>query len=254
MTASKIAASPATGFAKGSTCAPKTTPTPPPDDTEFAAELVGQSMPEALAAGELQPAWVEFKNTGTATWEPGVTHLGTTDPRDRDSVLSAPDWLSANRAAGVDAETKPGEVGRFSFSLRGPMVSAAEALTEHFGLVQEGVAWFPDAASITVDVMVSPAAAADGDPAESTEGGATPTAPAMGAHGGCSVGAGGVSGGGAGAANGGADGGGGGGAATAVALVLIALTLFGRRRASYLGGPCRASAGSSSFWSSRSRS
>jgi hypothetical protein len=243
MTASKIAASPATGFAKGSTCAPKTTPAPAPDDGEFVAELVGQSMPEALGAGEVQPAWVDFKNTGTATWEPGTTHLGTTDPRDRDSVLSAPDWLSANRAAGVDAETKPGETGRFSFSLRGPVVSAAEALTEHFGLVQEGVAWFPDAASLSVDVMISPAVAtAGGDPAESTEGGATPTAPSMGAHGGCSVG------------GGGAAGSSGGAAATAVALVFVALTLFRRRRASYLTGPCRASAGSSSFWSSRSRS
>ena len=154
----------------------------------------GRSVDAAtLGAGEVQAAWVEFKNTGTATWEPGTTRLGTTDPQDRDSALSAPDWIAANRAATVDAETKPGETGRFTFSLRGPVVTEAEALTEHFGLVQEGVAWFPAAASLTVDVMVTPAAVPGGDPAESTEGGATPGPAAPGsAHGGCSVGAGGA--------------------------------------------------------------
>jgi len=236
MTAAKIAASPATGFAKGTTCTPQTTPPPAPNTTEWAATLVGQSMPQTLGAGEMQAAWVEFKNTGTATWEPGVTKLGTTDPQDRDSALSAPDWLSANRAATVDAATKPGETGRFTFSLRGPVVSSEEALTEHFGLVQEGVAWFPSSASLTVDVTVMPAAVPGSDPQDSTEGGAMPTAPgSTGAHGGCSVGGHGDS------------------AATGVALLLIALTLFVRRRASYSLGRCRASVDSSSFSSSRSR-
>ncbi|HEY2746349.1 MAG TPA: M15 family metallopeptidase [Polyangia bacterium] len=236
ITASKVAAAPATGFAKGSTCAPKTPTTPPADTTMFAAELTDQSMPTALGAGEVQAAWVEFKNTGMTTWEPGTTRLGTTDPQDRESVLSSPDWIAANRPATVDAETKPGDVGRFSFSLRGPVVSAAESLTEHFGLVQEGVAWFPATAALTVDVMISPAAVPGGDPADSTEGGATPTpAPSMGAHSGCNVA------------------GGDGGDALPIAIVLAALTLVARRRASYSLGRCRASAGSSSFWSSRSR-
>ena len=238
MTASKIAASPATGFAKGSTCMPQTTPPPAPNMTTYAATLGQTSMPDTLGAGELQPAWVEFKNTGTTTWEPGKTMLGTTDPRDRESALSGPDWPSANRAATVDAETKPGETGRFTFTLRGPVVSSAEALTEHFGLVQEGVTWFPDAASVTVDVMVSPAAVPGSDPQDSTEGGATPTGmggPA-GAHGGCSMAGHDAS-----------------SPATGVALLLLGLTLFVRRRASYPSGRCRASAESSSFSSSRSR-
>jgi hypothetical protein len=229
MTAAKIAASPATGFAKGSTCMPQTTPNTPPTN-EWAAELVDQSMPQALSAGDVQPAWVEFKNTGTATWEPGVTRLGTTDPEDRQSALSAPDWIAANRAATVDAETKPGETGRFTFSLRGPVVSSPEALTEHFGLVQEGVAWFPASAALVVDVMISPAPSPTGDPNDATEGGATPTAmpgPA-GAHGGCDVG------------------GGHGAPATGVALLLVALTLFARRRASYPSQGCRSVESSSS--------
>ncbi|HEX6834958.1 MAG TPA: M15 family metallopeptidase [Polyangia bacterium] len=237
MTASKIAASPATGFAKGSTCMPQTTPNTPPSN-EWAATIGEQSMPQALGAGEIQPAYVEFKNTGTSAWEPGKTFLGTTDPQDRESALSAPDWIAANRPATVDAETKPGETGRFTFSLRGPVVTSAQALTEHFGLVEEGVAWFPAAASLTVDVMVSPAAVPSGDPGDSTEGGVTPTAPgSMGAHGGCSLG-----------------GDGAGANATGVALLLVAMTLFVRRRASYPQAGCRASAESSSFSSSRSRS
>lgn len=213
-TGARIAKAPATGFAKGSTCAPKTTPTPSPTPATsalYAAELVDKSMPAELGAGEMQPAWVEFKNTGSATWEPGMTNLGTLDPRDRDSALSSPDWTSANRPATVDAETKPGEVGRFTFTLRGPVVSAAEALSEQFGLVQEGTSWFPDTAAVTVDVMINPAAAPAGDPAESTEGGVTPSA---GAHGGCTVG-----------------GASGGDAATGVALLLVALALIARRRA-----------------------
>lgn len=133
--------------------------------------------------------------------------------------------------------TKPGETGRFTFSLRGPVVTAPEALTEHFGLVEEGVSWFPAAAALTIDVMVSPAAVPAGDPNESTEGGVTPTAPGMmGAHGGCSLG-----------------GDGAGGRATGVALLFVAVTLFVRRRASYPSGACRASVGSSSSSSSRSR-
>jgi hypothetical protein len=172
-----------------------------------------------------------------------VTRLGTTDPRDRDSVLSAPDWIAANRLATVDAETKPGETGRFTFSLRGPMVSDAESLTEHFGLVQEGVAWFPDTASLTVDVMITPAAVPGSDPADSTEGGATPTAGAPGnVHSGCSVGAGGVAGGTGGA-----------GGLWLILLGIGAVTLFARRRASYSLSRCHASVDSSSSSSSRSR-
>jgi MYXO-CTERM domain-containing protein len=235
MTASKIAASPATGFAKGSTCMPQTTPPPTPQMTAYAATLGAQSMPQALGAGELQAAWVEFKNTGTTTWEPGKTMLGTTDPRDRESVLSAPDWPSANRPATVDATTKPGETGRFSFMLRGPVVTSAEALTEHFGLVEEGVSWFPDTASLTVEVMVAPASVPGGDPQDSTEGGATPTGGPAGAHGGCSMAGHDAS------------------PATGVALIVLALTLFVRRRASYPSSRCRVSVASSSSSSSLSR-
>ena len=234
VTGTKLAASPATGFDKGSTC-DTTTPPPPPPASELAAVLTAQSIPQALVAGETQPAWVEFKNTGTATWEPGMTSLGTTEPQDRDSALFAPDWLSAKRPASVGATTKPGATGRFTFSLGAPLVTAPEALTEHFGLVQEGVAWFPDPASLTIDVTISPATGKGDNPSDPNGGGTTPTAMSS-AHHGCSIG-----------------GAGDGAPAAGLALLFIGLTLFARLRASYSLGRCRASVDSSSFWSSRSR-
>ena len=113
-------------------------------------------MPQTLGAGELQPAWVEFKNTGTATWEPGIDQARHDRSRsDRDSALSSPDWLRANRAATVDAETKPGETGPLHLLAARPGgVVEREALTEHFGLVQEGVAWFPARRRSPVDVTM----------------------------------------------------------------------------------------------------
>jgi hypothetical protein len=191
MTASKIAAAPATGFAKGSTCAKSSTPSsPPPPGMTLTAQLTGQSMPQTLESGQVVEAYVEFKNTGNVTWTPALTHLGTLDPQDRDSALAAPDWLSQNRPTGVDKDTKPGEIGRFTFSVRGPAVSQATALTEHFGLVQEGVAWFPASASITFDLEVDPSTAPappeTGDPTADPSG--TPPATASGdMHGGCDL-------------------------------------------------------------------
>ncbi|MDB4971454.1 MAG: hypothetical protein JWN44_7143 [Myxococcales bacterium] len=240
-TGARIAKAPATGFAKGTTCTPKQTPAPAPSD-KLAAKLVAQSMPQTLGAGEAAASWVEFQNTGTATWTPGITHLGTSGPHDRDSALAAPDWLGLNRPASVDAETKPGEVGRFSFFVRGPAVSAATALSESFELVQEGVAWFGTDSTFSIDVEIHPSATTmgggeTGDPTADP----TPASMAGGAHGGCSVA--GVTGRGEAAP------------AAGLLLVIAALALFRRRRASYpSGATCRVSVESSFSWSSRSRS
>ncbi|NIU21417.1 MAG: hypothetical protein GWN79_21120 [Actinobacteria bacterium] len=48
--------------------------------------------------------------------------------------------MSERRAATVDAVTAPGEVGRFSFSVRAP--DATGDYSQFFNLVQEGVSWF----------------------------------------------------------------------------------------------------------------
>jgi MYXO-CTERM domain-containing protein len=83
-----------------------------------------------------------MRNTGTDTWTPARTRLGTTQPRDRASVVMGPGWLAPNRPAAIDRRVAPGETGRFTFTLRAPL--EVGETSEYFNLVEEGVAWFSD--------------------------------------------------------------------------------------------------------------
>lgn len=140
--------------------------TGPLPDT-YGAAFVEQSFPLASQPFEVYPGqeiegFLELRNTGTAAWMPGVTMLGTSEPRDMDSPIAASDWPSTHRAATVDRVVLPGETGRFTFHVRGP-----EALGEYsqfFNVVQEGVTWFSDSAGppdgqieVRVQVVDSPA-------------------------------------------------------------------------------------------------
>lgn len=236
-TEARIKASPATGFAKGSTCASTPAPTPPPPSPpKFAAKLMGASFPTTLQAGESAAAWVEYENTGTETWTPAETHLGTIDPRDRDSALAAPDWLGPNRPTGVDADTKPGEVGRFSFFVKAPTEEATTALTEKFELVEEGVTWFGADSDVTAELEIDPPAGPDttGTSGDVGAGGQGSGAGVPSMHGGCSAAPG---------APGGAPG--------VIAIMLLGGSLCLWRRSSYSKRRCSASARSSSFSPSR---
>ncbi len=179
MTESRLAQSPTTGFAQGTTC---TTPTPgpgpgpAPGTTSFAAELVQRSGPQSLESGEQAAFSVTFKNTGTATWTPALTRLGTVSPRDRESPLASPGWLAPNRPAHVESETKPGELGVFTFTVTAPSVTAAQAFDEDFSLVQEGLTWFGPEMGFAVELEVAPRSG-------SLQTGAAPQP-----HGGCSTG------------------------------------------------------------------
>ena len=111
----------------------------------YRASFVSQSFPLAseglrLAPGAELAGEIAMRNDGTATWRPGETFLGTTEPRDGPSPLEGSDWLSPTRPASVDGIVAPGEVGRFQFSVRAPSVAGDYA--QHFNLVQEGVGWF----------------------------------------------------------------------------------------------------------------
>lgn len=113
----------------------------------FGARYVDQSfplasMPFVLAPGEEQEGFIEMRNTGTEAWEPGVTFLGTTEPRDGPSALAASSWPSDHRAASIDRVVAPGETGRFEFPVRAPLTMGD--YPQFFGVVQEGVAWFSD--------------------------------------------------------------------------------------------------------------
>jgi hypothetical protein len=114
---------------------------------DFGAEYVEQTFPLArdpfeLAPGEEVSGYIDLRNTGDETWEPGFTFLGTTEPRDVASPLAGPDWINDHRAATVDAPVPPGEVGRFAFTIRAP--DTPGDYPQFFNLVEEGVTWFSD--------------------------------------------------------------------------------------------------------------
>lgn len=112
---------------------------------DYAAAYASQSFPLASMPFELYPGqelagYIEMRNTGTATWRPSETNLGTTEPRDVASPIAGPDWLSPSRAATIDRVVAPGETGRFNFTVRAP--DALGDYPQFFNLVEEGVTWF----------------------------------------------------------------------------------------------------------------
>ncbi len=117
---------------------------------EFRADLTWFSATEVerswdveveLSVGESTEVWVELENTGGLPWIPDQTFLAPTEPRDSESPLYDPSWPSESRAATVDAEVQPGEIGRFSL---GVSTAAEGTFTQTFGLVHEGTTWFAD--------------------------------------------------------------------------------------------------------------
>ena len=117
----------------------------------WAAKFVSQSWPLAamppfqLKCGETIPAKIVLKNMGSKAWD-GSTRLGTTMPRDRASIFAGSDWAAPNRPAAISGTVAPGANGTFTFAFHGPTGDACVpgVYHEHFGLVQEGTAWFSD--------------------------------------------------------------------------------------------------------------
>ena len=127
-------------------------------DNDWSASFAAQSFPYAampfeVPAGAEVSGYIDMRNDGVQTWTPGATFLGTTQPRDGASPLAGSDWLHAHRPATVDGPTPPGEVGRFSFSVRAP--DAPGDYPQFFNLVQEGVAWFSSPADDLLQVRVT---------------------------------------------------------------------------------------------------
>lgn len=124
----------------------------------YDATLVNVSYPRDMMSGERAVAYVEYRNTGTASWDTTNTRLGTTQPRDHEGrFYDMINWISRNRPTAVDRTTAPGSIGRFSFVIRAPTVTTDTTVTESYGLVQEGVAWFgPPDDAVTFTVRVHP--------------------------------------------------------------------------------------------------
>jgi hypothetical protein len=120
----------------------------------YGASYVSQSWPLAsmpamkVKCGEKVAASMVLKNTGTKPWT-SATKLGTTVPRDRDSIFAGADWVASNRAAQIGGTVAPGGNGTFAFAFDGPTGAACVPGTyhEHFGVVQDGTAWFSDTAN-----------------------------------------------------------------------------------------------------------
>lgn len=154
-TESRLKKSPTDGFAEGGCLA-----------AGFDAELVGVTAPGSLAAGDVGEVVVEMKNIGTDPWHPGSTFLGTAAPMDRDSAFyDSATWVSANRPVAVSADTAPGQVGEFVFTIRAPVIANDAAIAESFQLVEETVMWFGP--EIDLEVMVT----GTGDPGDPGEPG-----------------------------------------------------------------------------------
>jgi hypothetical protein len=168
-TESRLAKSPAGGFPIADDC------TAPPTTADWAGEFVDQSFPKAGAGGVLTmtvgedvTGWIEMKNVGGKAWD-GKTFLGTTMPRDRSSAVAGKDWTSPNRPAGVGGIVSPGGTHKFTFTFH---ASALGTYDEHFGMVEEGVAWFSDKGEggpaddlleVKIDVVAGDAGADAGD-------------------------------------------------------------------------------------------
>lgn len=155
-------------YAKGSGAAPHC-PTP-----DYRSEFVGGGgwpggTTMTLEAGSEAKGWLDYKNTGAKPWIPGVTKLGTTEPRDHAAAWAHESWEGPNRLATVDKEVKPGEVGRFTFSVRAPKQEGT--YKETFNLVQEAVTWFSDSGGPSDEVnWMSVTSIAPTDPPPATGG------------------------------------------------------------------------------------
>lgn len=133
-----------------------------------------------VTVGQDVEVWVELENTGGLAWEPEVTFLAPTAPRDTDSVLAHASWPSATRAATVDAVVEPGDIGRFTFTVS---MDSDDVVTQTFGLVHESVTWFADEPwgggptddAITITVRGVGGSAETGAGSSTTDGG-NPTA------------------------------------------------------------------------------
>ncbi len=171
----------------------------------YGASYVSQSWPLAAAGpitlkcGDSVAATLTLKNMGTKAWDSN-TRLGTTMQRDRASIFAGSDWIAPNRAAAISGSVAPGADGTFEFSFHGPTGAACVPGTykEHFGVVEEGVAWFSDSGEggppddqIEADIELQPADPSSGSGSGSDGSSGSSGDPGAQATGGCAVGSGG---------------------------------------------------------------
>ncbi len=132
---------------------------PPPQSQTFHAAFQSESAWPTLAPGTSTTLTVKFQNTGTATWQKGVTgkqaNLGLNGDTLTFASLGMNDgWLSANRlATTVEATVAPGQTGTFTFNVRAPSTPGTYRLP--LRPVIDGVTWMEDQGVFMVIVSSS---------------------------------------------------------------------------------------------------
>ncbi len=156
------------------------------------ARVVALDYPASLRAGDSGEVTIVLENRGARTWS-GETRLGTTMPRDRDSLFQSGGWASPNRVAAMPIDVLPGDQITLTFSITAP--ADAGQYHEHFNLVEDGFAWFSDTPpggeplddTIALDIVVTDEG--DGGEGGQGEGGGVTVAAAGRPHddGGCAM-------------------------------------------------------------------
>jgi hypothetical protein len=126
-------------------------------DAGYHSAWVSQSAWPVLRAGQVSaPITVQFRNTGTATWQRSSSsqvNLGIVGD-DTGWASNAVGWLSANRlAAQAEASVAPGATATFTFQVRAPTTPGSYDLPVR--PVIDGLAWLEDQ-GVFVRITVTP--------------------------------------------------------------------------------------------------
>ena len=116
----------------------------------FAYRFVKQNGYPGLTNGWSYRFVLIVKNTGSATWNRNVVHLGTSHDKDRvspftrESRTGTPSgWTSPNRIKMQESSVAPGQYANFVFHMRNDGLPSG-TYREHFQLVADGVGWMQD--------------------------------------------------------------------------------------------------------------
>jgi len=106
---------------------------------------VSQNEYPSLMPGESHEFIVKLKNTGTASWNPGVVRLGTSNPLDRKpGFLRETGWISDNRVELTTSPVNPKEETEIHFNYKVPDDFKPGLYNEYFRPVADGISWMED--------------------------------------------------------------------------------------------------------------
>lgn len=116
--------------------------------------VISSTVPAIINTDATQSATVTVRNDSNVTWyRDGLfpIDLGTYNPTDRTSQFQSSNWLGSTRPARMtQASVEPGSNATFTFNLTAP--HAPVNITESYSLVAEGLNWFNQAITQTINV------------------------------------------------------------------------------------------------------